>query len=295
MRVAIMDFGGEDISARDAKKVSDLIRTEIVNTGQYTVIERNEMGKILQEQGFSMTGCTEVSCAVQAGKLLSARKMLVGTVMKLDESLIINGRIIDVQRGTAEYAHKEIAQSRQDLVRAVDVFVARLTKRSVQGYARESGAPASTYGYAAIPFLVLGLGGAGAAIYANEKYKKNYNMYDYMRNLASLQMLSPAAIYASLYEISRHGSSRYYELESDKYKNVRLYTSIASGVTGGLALILGIVWLSKLSKEGKIGANDDISINHQFALTLPPQYYNDCFNFTKKNQYGFGLGINMRF
>ena len=53
--------------------------------------------------------------------------------------------------------------------------------------------------------------------------------------------------------------------------------------------------MSKLSEEGQIGANGDIAINQQFALTLPPQYYNNCFNFTKKNQYGFGLGINMRF
>ena len=89
----------------------------MINTGQYTVIERSEMGKILREQGFAMTGCTEVSCAVQAGKLLSARKMLVGTVMKLDQSIIINGRIIDVEKGTAEFAQKEIARTRADLVR----------------------------------------------------------------------------------------------------------------------------------------------------------------------------------
>ena len=55
----------------------------MINTGQYVVIERNEMSKILNEQGFQMTGCTDVSCAV-GGKLMSARKMLVGTIMKIE-------------------------------------------------------------------------------------------------------------------------------------------------------------------------------------------------------------------
>lgn len=153
---------------------------------------------------------------------------------------------------------------------------------------------ASTYGYAAIPFLALGLGGAGVAIYANANYKKNYDKYVLVNKLLYSQKLHPIISYLMLIE-SKGKTPRIYQLEAEKYDKMRLYTSIASGVTGGVAIILGIVWLAKLSEEGKISASGDININRQFALTLPPQYYNDCFNYSKRNQYGFGLGLNMRF
>jgi len=298
LRVAIMDFSGQDITPRDAKKISDLIRTEMINTGQYTIIERSEMGKILQEQGFSMTGCIDVSCDIQAGKLLSARKMLVGTIMQLDEQLIINGRIIDVEKGTADIAQKEIAESRRDLVRAVESFVNRITLRvAPKGYAArydtyrrkaagKSAIPASRFGWAAFPFLCLSLAASGVGIYADIKYKENLKTH-------SGNSFYPANLTIAIMMISHDANKRAETIK--RFKDMRLYSGIASGITGGVAIILGIVWLARLTEEEEIGANGAIGINRELSLVLPARYYNDCFNFTKRNQYGFGLGLAMKF
>ncbi|MFC1669258.1 CsgG/HfaB family protein [Spirochaetota bacterium] len=127
MRIAIMDFRAKDISRSDAMKVSELIRNELINIGEFTVIERSQMREILKEQGFQKTGCTDVSCAVQVGKILSAKKILVGTVMRLGRKIIITGRIVDVEKGVAEFSEKGVARSKNNLDVAVENFSRKLS------------------------------------------------------------------------------------------------------------------------------------------------------------------------
>ena len=134
MRLAILDFEAkEGISKATVTTASEWITTEMINTKHFTVIERTAMNEILQEQAFSTTGCTETSCAVKLGRLLSARKILIGSIAKWRKKIIINGRIIDVEKGVAEFAHKESISSLDDLDIGVSSFAKNLSKR-IQGY-----------------------------------------------------------------------------------------------------------------------------------------------------------------
>ena len=131
MRIAIMDFEAKDIPKADSIKISELVRNEIVNSGKFIVIERSQMGLILKEQGLQQTGCVDISCAVELGKVLSANKMLVGSVMKMGDKVIITGRIVDVEKGVAEFSEKEVAvdQNAESLIGAVNNFTGKLILR----------------------------------------------------------------------------------------------------------------------------------------------------------------------
>jgi curli biogenesis system outer membrane secretion channel CsgG len=124
--IAVIDFTAKDVSTSVALSVSELIRTELINSGKYTVIERSQMKEILKEQGFQQTGCTDVSCAVEIGKLLSAKKMLVGSVIKLGTKLIISGRVVDVERGIGEKGASGKANSPDQLDEGVIEFINNL-------------------------------------------------------------------------------------------------------------------------------------------------------------------------
>ena len=121
-----MDLKAEGISERTARTVSNMLRTEFVNIGKFTVIERNQMNAILVEQGFQQTGCTDASCAVQIGKLMSARKILVGEVSPMGKSIIMTVRIVDVEKGISEYAAREKALSEETLDTAVEQITSKL-------------------------------------------------------------------------------------------------------------------------------------------------------------------------
>ena len=67
---------------------------------EYIVIERSEMKRILDEQGFQMTGCTDVSCAVEAGKILNVERIIIGSVSIIDKKTYsISARMVDVETG----------------------------------------------------------------------------------------------------------------------------------------------------------------------------------------------------
>ncbi len=125
--VAVMDFTTRDVPLSVAYNVSELIRTELINTGRFTVLERSQMREILKEQGFQQTGCTETACAVQMGKLLSARKILIGSVMKLGAKLVISGRVVDVEKGVGEQGARGKADTIDDLDNGVIEFINNLS------------------------------------------------------------------------------------------------------------------------------------------------------------------------
>jgi len=131
IRIAVLDLEARGTSKTASAAVSEMLRTEMINLGMFTVIERNKMGVILKEQGFSQTGCTDQDCAVQVGKLLSARKILIGTLTQQDAEFLITVRVVDIEKGVAEFGEKEVASSAKlsDLNNAVSQLTAKLSAR----------------------------------------------------------------------------------------------------------------------------------------------------------------------
>ncbi len=110
---AVNDFEAKSMARSAAQTASDWLRAEIINTGAFSVIERSAMEAILKEQAYSMTECADTSCA-------------------------IDWRIIDVEKGVAEFAHKETVSSMGYLDKGVARFAKNLALRS-QGLAVKQG------------------------------------------------------------------------------------------------------------------------------------------------------------
>jgi hypothetical protein len=129
LTVAVLDLEARGMSKIAAMTVCDIIRSELIDSDRFLVVERNQMNVILKEQGLQQTGCTDSSCAVQIGKLLSARKVLIGEVNKLDTAIHITVRIVDVERGLAEFSTSEKAKSLDEIDIAAKSIVRKLTER----------------------------------------------------------------------------------------------------------------------------------------------------------------------
>ena len=130
MRIAIMDvIPSSGISADVAVSVSELIRTEMFNTGLFRVVEREQMDKIMKESELQSSGCTDTECAVKLGKMLSVDRMMVGKISKLGGKFIINARIINIERAEMEFADKATVESEGDLDRGVAQFAQNIAAR----------------------------------------------------------------------------------------------------------------------------------------------------------------------
>jgi len=60
--------------------IAETIITELVNTGEFTVVERTQLQKVLDEQQLGKEGVLDPATAVRVGKILGVQLMLLGTV-----------------------------------------------------------------------------------------------------------------------------------------------------------------------------------------------------------------------
>ncbi len=128
-RIAIVDLKPDGIKASEARKISELLRTDLINTGQYIVIERSQIDALLKEHGFAQIGVTDESSAVKLGRMLAAQKILIGTAMKLGDSIVITGRVVDIEKGIAERGARVAVKKEEDLIDSASDFMAQLTGR----------------------------------------------------------------------------------------------------------------------------------------------------------------------
>jgi curli biogenesis system outer membrane secretion channel CsgG len=117
--VAVNDFVGKNIDKETASIISDRVRSELINTGKYRVMDRSEMDVVLQEQGFQQSGaCDDESCIVEVGQLLGVEKIFSGSIGRIGTSFFtLNIRIINVSTGEIEISDNfDYDKSLPDLV-----------------------------------------------------------------------------------------------------------------------------------------------------------------------------------
>jgi len=95
--IAIIDFEGINVSGGDAKALTQRLTSEMIKLEVYQVLERSEMKRLLEEQKFQYSGCVDIKCAVEVGKMLGAKYMVVGSISKVGRTYSIDSRLIDVE------------------------------------------------------------------------------------------------------------------------------------------------------------------------------------------------------
>jgi hypothetical protein len=129
LNFAVADLRGENVSAGDAAVIADLLRSELVKTGAFNVVEKQNMDKVLAEHAFQQTGCTTEECAVKLGKLLNVQRMAVGSFGKLLDSYFVNIRVVNVETGAITFGDSAEGKNVTDLKAAVRNLARRMAEQ----------------------------------------------------------------------------------------------------------------------------------------------------------------------
>jgi TolB-like protein len=169
MTIAVLNFEGHGVNPEEAASLSDVFQGVMVESQQFTVVDRNRIKSILEEQGFQQSeACSQVECIVQVGKILKVEKMFAGSIGKVGNRYTINIQVIDVQ--TAQILSSKPRQHEgaiEDLASDVIPDIARemieeLTGKRVTTVVTTTGGGSGWLWYVG-GALVLG-GGAAAAL-----------------------------------------------------------------------------------------------------------------------------------
>jgi len=97
--IAVLDLETIGLNPGEATILTQRLTTKLISIGKYEVVERTNMDKILKEQKFQKSGCTDSGCAVEIGQLLNTDYIVIGSVNKFGSTWTLDARLIDVALG----------------------------------------------------------------------------------------------------------------------------------------------------------------------------------------------------
>lgn len=78
---------------------TDRLRSELIKSGAFKILERSQMEAILSEQAFQQSGCVGSQCVVQMGQLLGADFIIAGKVGRSQDLVSASLKFISVESG----------------------------------------------------------------------------------------------------------------------------------------------------------------------------------------------------
>ena len=114
MSIAVMDLEPQGVDSSIARTLSEIMRTELLNTGRFKVLERAQMDRIIAEMKLQQTGLTDTENAAQLGKLLNVEKLIIGSVGRMGNTYQLNVRLVDVLKAVTELAERTECPAKEE-------------------------------------------------------------------------------------------------------------------------------------------------------------------------------------
>ena len=103
--IAVFNFSITDDEEKDVAIIAtDNFIEALSNSGKYIIVERNALNKVFQEQNLSAGDEFDQSAAVDMGKVLGAKTVMIGSISLLEETYRITVRAINVETGAVRFS-----------------------------------------------------------------------------------------------------------------------------------------------------------------------------------------------
>lgn len=137
--IAVFDLETQDLDKKITRPITDSIRRELVKSGKWEVIDRNNMDKILVEQKFQLSGCMSGQCIVEVGQMLGVGKIITGSLSMMGKTYYLSLSLVNVETGKIEDVSEDKCKCEvDDLIDASKRLVKRLLGEKVDDFARQS-------------------------------------------------------------------------------------------------------------------------------------------------------------
>lgn len=137
-KLAVIDFEiqGEGFETEDMGKiVAEWLITALVQEGRFDVIERRLLEQVLKEQNLGASGVVDAKSASKIGKVLGARIVISGSVIKLSKFTEVNARLIDVETGSILAAESVKSDVTVRLAELIKMMAEKIRKNfPLEGY-----------------------------------------------------------------------------------------------------------------------------------------------------------------
>ena len=116
MSIAVLDLAPQGVDSSIAKTLSEIMRTELLNTGRFEVLERAQMDRLISEMKIQQSGLTDVENAAELGKMLNVEKLIIGSIGQMGNTYQLNVRLVDVVKAATEVAERSECSAREEML-----------------------------------------------------------------------------------------------------------------------------------------------------------------------------------
>jgi TolB-like protein len=99
--MAVINFDSPGLEENVARTTTYLLESKLGNSPLVELVERNQIQKVLDELQYQQSGLTADN-AVQIGQQLNAEYMLIGSINKLGNLIIITAKLVNVETAQIE-------------------------------------------------------------------------------------------------------------------------------------------------------------------------------------------------
>jgi len=101
--VAVSGFTTRGNEAQELLSLlNEMAVVEIGRLDTLTLLERQKLAALLEEQELALSDLMDTSKAISIGRLMAADYIVTGTVVEMSTSVVIFGRIINIETGEVE-------------------------------------------------------------------------------------------------------------------------------------------------------------------------------------------------
>ena len=202
--ITVLDLAMDGVSEMEMRSVIALLSSALFDTGQYTVIDVAERETVLKEIEFSVSDCTDESCQLEIGRMLSAEYIVMGSIGKVGTKIVLATKMLETATtktvSTAEGTYKSVDALVRDIDNIALVLAGlkkkQLISRSQWRTVRKVSFP-TVGGLACAGGVVLAI---GAARYYTDTVEPRFVDYD---------TAPPASDFDALYDAYRSVYVRY--------------------------------------------------------------------------------------
>ena len=153
MTIAVMDLEPQGVDPTIAQTLSEIMRTELLNTGRFEVLERAQMDRLIEEMKLQQTGLTDAQDAAELGKMLNVEKLIIGSIGQMGSTYQVNVRLVDVGRAVTEVAERAECPAREEkLPETITGLIHQIAENPDPRSHRQSGWRQNIYQYRRNPW-----------------------------------------------------------------------------------------------------------------------------------------------
>lgn len=127
--MGIIPFTAAGVEEYEAESLSNRLRSELIETGTFYVVETEKIEEIIREQAFQQTGLIDERYIAKVGNMLGAHYMVTGSVGKVGRFYTIDVHVTHIKTRKSSFSRNASLKTKEELLNFIISYAWELANK----------------------------------------------------------------------------------------------------------------------------------------------------------------------